>query len=126
MTTISKYIKLEKPEHGWYRAEDWKKGLAFRVFHSDSNTALFLVRGEKAAIGEYLKRFGTRAKELTDEEMEVEMDLVRPARTETCRECGGTGKIEIPRFNPVKARKEVEPELDTNIVRVKEIIAWKR
>ena len=120
MATISKYIKLEKPEHSWYRAEDWKKGLAFRVFHSDSDKALFLVRGEENTIAEYLKRFGTRAKELTDEEMQAEMDLVAPARTETCRECGGTGKIEIPRFDPVKTREEVEPELDDNIAHLKE------
>ena len=126
MATISKHIKLEKPEHGWYKAEDWKKGLAFRVMFSDSDKALFLVRGEETTIAEYLKRFGTRAKELTDEEMRTEMDLVAPARTETCRECGGTGKIEIPRFDPVKIREEVEPELDANILRVKEKIAWKK
>ncbi|MCD6214156.1 MAG: hypothetical protein J7J46_04165 [Candidatus Desulfofervidus sp.] len=120
MTNISKYIKLEKPEHGWYKAEDWKKGLAFRVMFSDSDKALFLVRGEEAAIAEYLKRFGTRAKELTDAEMQVEMDLVRPTRTETCPECDGTGKIEIPQFDPVKTKTEVEPELDTNILRLKE------
>jgi len=120
MTNISKYIKLEKPEHGWYKAEDWKKGLAFRVMFSNSDKALFLVRGEEAAIAEYLKRFGTRAKELTDAEMQAEMELVATARTETCPECGGTGKIEIPRFDPVKTKTEVEPELDANILRLKE------
>ena len=120
MVNVSKYVKLEKPERGWYRAEDWKKGLAFRVMFSDSDKALFLVRGEETAVTEYLKRFGARVKVLTDEEMQAEMDLVAPARTETCPECGGTGKIEIPRFDPVKTRKEVEPELDAIIARVKE------
>ena len=96
------------------------------MFHSDSDKALFLVRGEETTIAEYLKRFGMRAKELTDEEMQAEMDVVAPARTETCRECGGTGKIEIPRFDPVKARKEVEPELDTNVLRIKKKLHLKR
>jgi len=123
MANISKYIKLEKPERGWYRAEDWKKGLAFRVFYSDSDKALFLVRGEENIIAEYLKRFGTRAKELTDTEIQAEMDLVVPARTEICPGGERTEKIEIPRFDPVKTRKEVEPELDACILRIRGKIA---
>ena len=96
------------PERHYYSHEDQEvRGLQFRVFYSDNNISLYLIKGEETEIEKYKARFGTRIKELADAEMQAEMDKVAPARTETCWVCGGTGKIVIPRFNPAKAKTEL-------------------
>ena len=106
---IKKFLKLENPTHGWYSHEDQEKhGLRFKVFYSDNRISLYGIRGEEAKIENYMKRFGMRIKELTDIEMKTEMDTYAPGGTITCLECGGTGTITIPAFDPVKAKTELD------------------
>ena len=106
---IKKFLKLENPKHGWYSHEDQEiHGLRFKVFHSDNNIALFGIKGEDVEKAKYTERFGVNITELTDAEMKTEMDTYAPGGTITCRECGGTGTITIPAFNPTKAKAELD------------------
>lgn len=111
----SRWLKLENPARGWYKSDDWKRGLGFRVIYSDNNIALFLIRGEGTLIDEYATRFGTNIKAISDAEMKAEVDTVMPARTDMCSMCGGT--ITIPEFDP-NIKTSIEGELDDNQKRI--------
>jgi hypothetical protein len=109
MVKVKKFMKLEKPTHGWYSHEDQEvHGLRFCVFYSDNTIALFGVKGEETEIATYMSRFGTRIAELTDAKMKIEIDKYISPGPRPCIFCEGTGKLIIPKFDPLKAKEELD------------------
>jgi len=108
MTIKQIFLKLNNPEHWYYSHKDQtENGLRFQVWYSNSNIALYGVKGENEKITNYIARFGTRIKELSDMEMKTEMDTYIPSGIKTCDVCEGTGSITIPVFDTTKSKAEL-------------------
>ena len=98
------FLKIENPPNNYITHEDKEKhNLKFRVFYNDKNISIFLIKGEDKEIENFKKRF-KKISELSDSEMQSEMDNYVPAKEITCPYCNGTGKIITPRFDLTKAK----------------------
>lgn len=100
-----KFFRLINPKPGYYSHEDWKEGLSFKVFYSDATVSLYAVSGDETKIASYAQRFGAEISELTDADMETEVNSKIQPGERACDICGGTGKVTIPPFDAAKARR---------------------
>lgn len=105
MVIEKRFVELKNPRRGFISHDDQNiYGLRFRVFYQDNNVAYYIVKGEDNEIDDYMSRFGPDIKELSDTEMQSNMDIKAPEKDIPCDMCDGTGIMNIPRFDLAKSK----------------------
>jgi hypothetical protein len=100
-------VKAHDGSNGWREdsPDANRYNLKWRREFSDSrhttpltgyNTEVWLIEGTQADIDKFVNENATIVTKLTSTDAKTLADTIRPRRTETCRECGGTGKVVIP------------------------------